>query len=350
MQRLGLYTTAIGLYLVALAGCGSFEPESKHGGGIEAECLEKPPDVEGLTSSVDVEAAWSPQGDLIAYVHHGNAVGRYPSPDQLWLINPSTRDRRYVRSGVLEAAWFPSGDSLVVTMVDRNLYVVGLDGVIKQQLTFDGNENWFADVSPSGERVVYDKGFREVHVLDLPSRVDREIGSGSGSTRDYWRSGSWSPTGSRIAHIRFGGENPASSEDHEAIYLMDSEGGNAQRVTFGDSPYSDPKWSPRSGRYLAYVGSKCPPLFDIFLLDLATGRSWPLTEGGALWPSWSPDERWIVYAKQDPFRPAEEGNMFLHTLDLTTGKQRQLTFASDYHDASTDLTSPKLVPSYQHTP
>ena len=298
---------------------------------------------------MDIEAAWSPQGNLIAYVHRSSVLGRHPA-DQLWLIDPSTRDRHYVRGGVLEAAWFPSGDSLVVTMADRNLYVIDLDGAIKRQLTFDGDENWHADASPSGQCVVYDKGFEEVHVLDLPSRVDRVIGSGSGSTRDYWRAGSWSPTGSKIAHVRFAGNDPVPSEDEEAIYLMDSDGGDPRRVTFGDGPYHDPKWSPRTGRYLAYVGSRCPPLFDIFLLDLATGQSRPLTEGGALWPSWSPDERRIVYAKEDPFRPAEGGNMFLHILDLATGEQRQLTFASDYSDESTDPASHKPAPPHQTTP
>jgi len=88
------------------------------------------------------------------------------------------------------------------------------------------------------------------------------------------------------------------------IYIMDSDGSNVQRMTDGGYATS-PSWSP-SGQFLAFAwnrnyGPGAPGGQDIYIMDIASKRWVQLTheEGSNDFPSWSPDNRHIVFQRDD---------------------------------------------------
>lgn len=279
--------------------------------------------------TVDEKPAWSPDGRHIAYIHFDRTRTDAPSEAyQLWYVDVETLKKTFIRSGVWEVSWFPSADSLVATMVDGNLYVLGLDGTIAQQLTFDGRNNWFASVSSSGRYLVWDKDYRDIWIMDFKTgkqtRVDKQ------GDLNAWRAGSWSPDESLIAHIRYGNYGQTG---YETIYLMDRTGTAVQRLTYKADRHLDPQWSPSSGRYIAYATKGCRWLMDIFLYGRKEDVHRRLTFEGGIEPSWSPTEDQVVYVKHNPFKPTDTDspqNGYLHIVDVETKEELQITFASDY--------------------
>jgi Tol biopolymer transport system component len=69
---------------------------------------------------------------------------------------------------------------------------------------------------------------------------------------------------------------------------------------------------------------------DIVAFDLERKKRKRLTYEGGVQPSWSPTGRKIVYAKPSSSGAQLDGARFLHTVNVKTGKSRQITFSSDY--------------------
>ena len=79
------------------------------------------------------------------------------------------------------------------------------------------------------------------------------------------------------------------------IFVMDTNGANIRRLTT-DGQSDSPDWSPL-GHLLVFTQSLFRGNFDIYTLEIATGRQSRLTfgEGNNENASWSPDGRWVVF-------------------------------------------------------
>jgi len=79
---------------------------------------------------------------------------------------------------------------------------------------------------------------------------------------------------------------------------MSAGGGGAKRVTFQGKYNQTPRWSPRADKpQIAFTGRDERGVFDVFILDVKSGRIDRLTQGKGsnLDPTWSPDGRLIAY-------------------------------------------------------
>lgn len=104
-----------------------------------------------------------------------------------------------------------------------------------------------------------------------------------------------SPDGSRIAF-------DSDRDGERAVYVADADGRSVRRVT-GAGFAAVPSWSP-DGRRLAYVRAEPgrPQVWNLWLVDLSTGRSTRLTSHrvGQPWgAAWFPDGERIAYSHED---------------------------------------------------
>ncbi len=192
--------------------------------------------------------AYSPSGGQIAFTSYlmGGA--------DLWLVSAGGgRARRISKRPGLNTgpAWLPGGGSLVATLSyegNAELYrISATDGSVQTRLTR----------SPS---------------IDLSASV--------------------SPDGSKIAFV-------SDRQGTPQIFIMPSTGGAAKRLTFQGTFNQTPRFCPKADTpIIAFTGRDERLVFDIFTLDLRTGKVERLTQnqGSNEDPTWSPDCRLVVYS------------------------------------------------------
>jgi TolB protein len=190
--------------------------------------------------------AFSPSGGEVAFTSYLRN-----NPDLYIVSAGGGRARRVSKQPGLNtgAAWAPNGGSLALTMSyegNAELYRIGTDGALQARLTNNGG----IDSSPS-----------------------------------------FSPDGSQIAFVSNRGGSPQ-------VYVMPASGGAPKRVTFQGKYNQTPRWSPRADKpQIAFTGRDERGVFDVFILDVKSGRIDRLTQGKGsnLDPTWSPDGRLIAY-------------------------------------------------------
>jgi Tol biopolymer transport system component len=155
----------------------------------------------------------------------------------------------------------------------------------------------------------------------------------------------YSPDGRRIAFTSarsmppgFPGEQRFYSE----LYVMDSDGSDARRLTFTEGVVDfQPSWSPDGQRIVVARGPGTTPPdgqltapTDLWIIDLASGRNHQLTNSPETWEGfadWSPDGRRIAFEGD----PSEPGNSDVYTIRADGGGLRRLTsqpgFDGDAH-------------------
>jgi tricorn protease len=178
-------------------------------------------------------------------------------------------------------------------------------------------------LSPTGVRAAFEA---RGEILTVPAKKGdaRDITHTPGATERY---PSWSPDGQSLAYF----------SDEGGAYHLTLRGqfgtGDPHTITLGDADtyYSHPVWSP-DGKRIAYSTSRG----EIWYADVKSGRTTRVDADplGPQWndwipSSWSPDSRWLAYARSIKNRL---GAVFVH--DLEHGKSTQVT------DGLSDVRTP----------
>jgi tricorn protease len=189
-----------------------------------------------------------------------------------------------------------------------------------------------ARLSPDGDRAAFE-AWGDILIVDVATSKASNLTRSPGVRE---RDPAWAPDGKRLAYF-----SDESGEYRLHIRSTD-DSGSVQKIVLGDSPsfYYSPRWSP-DGSKIAYIDKRqniwyvdvgdpkpvkadAEAYFDYF----RTFR--PVQE---LAPAWSPDSRWLVYAKhlRNGF-----GAIFLYSLE--TGRSTQVT------DTASDARLPAFDP------
>jgi tricorn protease len=214
-----------------------------------------------------------------------------------------------------------------------------------------GNRIMNVTISPTGARAVFEA---RGDIITVPAEKGdaRNLTNTTGIAE---RDPSWSPDGKWIAYF--------SDESGEyALHIRDQKGlGEVKKINLGNPPsfFYNPTWSPDSKK-ISYFDKR----LNIWYVDVEKGSPVKIETStrGFSAAKWSPDSRWIVYAKS---LKSWYGAVFVYSLE--EGKSHQITDGlSDaghpvfdksgkylYFTASTDI-GPRIfgfdMSSYPHRP
>jgi TolB protein len=162
-----------------------------------------------------------------------------------------------------------------------------------------------------------DEGNSNIFMLDLRSRQMQQLTNVPAINT----APSFSPDGSQIVF-------ESDREGTQQIYVMNADGSNQRRISFGNGRYATPVWSP-DGRYIAFT-KQGNGRFAIGVMNPDGGGERLLTEGfHNEGPTWAPNSRVIMFFRDEP---GENGGPRLYSVDVS-GYNEQLvktpSFASD---------------------
>jgi tricorn protease len=178
-----------------------------------------------------------------------------------------------------------------------------------------------ASLSPTGKRVLIEaRG--EIFTVPVEDGDARNITRTSGAAD---RRPSWSPDGTQIAWFSDSGDG------YQLVIAPQDAMGASRRIPMGESVMAwEPSWSP-DGKQLVFVDDDV----RIRVVDIASGRIRTADVGGNnlqrgdMGVTWSPDSRWLAYAKAAP-----NGMRRIMVWSATTGTAQPVT------DAMADAQSP----------
>jgi Tol biopolymer transport system component len=244
--------------------------------------------------SIDTDAAWSTDGNTIAFFSSGNDGKDFG----IYFINDDGSDRRLFHSGLAEApAWSPDGQWIAF---HQNAHIfkkhVETDSLV--QLTLEGR-NFHPDWSPDGELITYDRS-----IADDSGPSGIWIMNTDGSNRNFSFGGAfpvWHPKDNGILAVI--GTSATSIWKIFLLHYYDGtrEDSILEAVVEQENLY--PKYSPCGSKivFQSQPGpdSSVPPPWmpQIWIMNSDGSGLKQLTDTGGLKPAWSPDSQWIIYTE-----------------------------------------------------
>ena len=227
----------------------------------------------------------SPDGRTLAFVSDAGGI------PQVWIKQLGKGEPVQVTFGDIPAArprWSAQGDRIVYSRAGSGIWSLPSLGGDARQIIENG---WNADLSPDGERLVFERGGQIFiagadgsganRLPHLPQRLIAYYG-------DAWPT--FSPDGSSIAV--FLGEEGRYGD----YWLLPSDGGPPRRVTSDFQEGGAPAWTPDGKSLIIRSARAGGP--NLWRVSVAGGTPEPLTTGAGddFDPVVSPDGRTLLFA------------------------------------------------------
>lgn len=287
--------------------------------------LETPP----WTDSKDIDPVWV--GDVVFFIS-----------DRDWAANVWSYDTRtkaltqVTRFTDLDVKSLDAGGGMLV--FEQAGYLHLLDPTTRQHrrldITVRGDFPWLVPqwkdvtnrmtnlaLSPTGKRLAVEA---RGDIFTIPAEKG-DVRNHTRTSSAAERTPSWSPDGKTVAYF-----SDASGEYQLVLAPADGIGASRTIALPDPSFYYTPAWSP-DGSKLTYTDTH----LNLWVLDVATGTPTKADTDAYMVPErsvnpvWSPDSRYIAYAKRLPTQLRA-----IWVYDVTTRRTRQLT------DGMSDAMSP----------
>ena len=263
---------------------------------------------------------WSPKRSQIGYITN-TIITQPPPPNplQIYMMNLAKESVTALTSGGAEERipldWHPDRQKILFAMLNpvgrpgpdwSDIFVMDNNGENIINLTQTPEEEAHASWSPDGEQIVFDRLIKKGEAIgDVESAIFVMEADGQNPQRLTFDPGlnfapSWSPDGNKIAFLSY--RNGASR-----IYTMDINGQNVQRVTHHRRKFdAAPVWSP-DGRWIAFMSGEDEGDWGLYVTDpqghhenLITRFQFTHFSGlGLFRPAWSPDSQHLIYAVEE---------------------------------------------------
>jgi Tol biopolymer transport system component/DNA-binding winged helix-turn-helix (wHTH) protein len=290
-------------------------------------------------SAGDGSPGYSPDGSSLAFLRNigsiGSSVVVVLPVDRTGMAKGPQRQIATDRANFIDFDWSADGRSLICT-TQSAMVRIPVSGGSSEELPFPNASQ--LSVSRRGNRMVYAGSVRDTDIFrvagpDASGAVEKLISStrldgapqysadgtriafvsqrtgsdgiwvAGADGREVWQAASlpraslgcprWSPDGSRIAFD--------STQDGRAhIYVTGVHGGDARRITSGDSVNVRPSWS-RDGRWI-YFGSDRSGAWEIWKTAPGGGEPVRVTRSGGREAFEDRLGRYLYYTRQRPIR------------------------------------------------
>ncbi|MFQ5743241.1 MAG: prolyl oligopeptidase family serine peptidase [Acidobacteriota bacterium] len=318
------------------------------------------------TEELEGDPAFSPAGDLVAFVRAG----------QPWLLSPSDLRPRQItklRSVVLSIRWNPDGTRLAMRVADRQRVHEQAETRVADRLEFsgwqtsasdllvvsvaDGRVDWLEkgeeehadqpawswDGRIAWQQVSVDAHRRRIFVADLgagtPPRTLVDEWDKAWWSLTYLQAGPrWEPRGDRIAFL-------SDRDGWTHLYLVAPPASSAtvpspMQLTAGEFEVEGPAWDPGGGRLVVAANRGSASERGLYLVDAPAtirtpARLQPIStvRGTSTAAQWSPGGHRLLYLHADPQEPLDlwlQAPRFIEPHQLTdswpaAGKQELIT-------------------------
>jgi TolB protein len=220
----------------------------------------------------------------------------------------------------------------------KEVWVMDYDGQNQHAITHLGTVSMSPRISPDNSRIAFESLNREgwsirMYSLDLGRLVAFPVGTVGGSNTTP----SWTSDGAKIAF------SSSRSGDPE-VWITDAAGGQAHKITSFRGPDVSPCWNPRTNSQIAWVSGRTG-LPQIYTMDQDGANVERLTDGGyAVSPSWSPSGQWLTFAWNRKYGPGAPGGQDIYVMDIST---RPLKWLQLSHDSGSN-DYPSWSPDNRH--
>ncbi|PIR39143.1 MAG: Tol-Pal system beta propeller repeat protein TolB [Alphaproteobacteria bacterium CG11_big_fil_rev_8_21_14_0_20_39_49] len=263
----------------------------------------------------------------IVYVSEsGPAIKRVK---RLAIMDQDGANHRYLTDGselVLTPRFSPTAQKVIYMTYSNSVpkvYILDVDTKEREVVGNFSGMSFAPRFAPDGKSVILSSsvgGNSEIFTMDLRTKIQKRLtNNGAIDT-----SPSFSPDGKSIV---FNSDRGGSQQ----LYIMDKNGNNVRRISFGQGRYGTPVWSPR-GDLIAFTKMYKGSFFIGVMRTDGSGERLLtesyLDEG----PTWSPNGRVIMFARQEKNRGDKDGEWQIYSVDLTGYNQRLIKTPMDGSD------------------
>jgi len=206
----------------------------------------------------------------------------------------------------------------------REIWSMDYDGFNQRQLTYLHTDSLAPAVSPDNSRVAFSSMGRDGWSIRMYSLILNRMVSfpmWGGTTL----SPAWSSDGAKLAYSSARTGNPD-------IYVCDASGAGSHRITAFLGPNVSPAWNPKTNAQIAWVSGRTK-LPQIYVMDTDGSNVMRMTDGGyATSPSWSPNGELLAFAWQRNYGPGVPGSEDIYIMDIASKAWTQLTHDSGAND------------------
>jgi TolB protein len=206
----------------------------------------------------------------------------------------------------------------------KEIWEMDYDGQGAHPLTHAGSISLSPRPSPDNSRVAFSSLGRvgwNIHMYSLVLNRQVSFPAMGGSAF----SPAWSSDGSKLAF------SSSRSGDPE-IYISDASGTNMRRVTNFRGPDISPTWNPKTNSQIAWCSGRTG-LPQIYTMDADGTNVQRLTDGGyATSPSWSPNGQFLAFAWNRKYGPGAPGGQDIYIMDIASKHWTQLTHEQGRND------------------
>jgi len=206
----------------------------------------------------------------------------------------------------------------------KEVWVMDYDGANQKQLTHLRSIALGPHISPDGSRIAF-TGFVAkgteilMYSVDLGRLVSFPYFPGTNT------SPAWSSDGAKLAFS-------SSMRGDPEIFVTDANGAAPRRVTAFKGPDVQPVWNPKTAAQIIWVSGRTG-LPQIYLMDADGGNAQRLTdEGYAVSPSWSPNGQFVAFSWIRHYGPGAPGAQDIYIMDIASKQWQQLTHDGGRND------------------